>query len=75
MKKIRVGWCIDTLVDDEDYEYLSQWKWRLDPDEYAVRGECIAGVYRTIRMSRVILEKKNLATMILKSLNMLTRIR
>lgn len=58
MKKIRVGWCIDTLVDDDDYEYLMQWRWNLNPAGYVRRSECIFGVCKTILMSRVILERK-----------------
>ena len=57
-KKIRVAWCIDTLVDDIDYEYLIQWKWSLSSKGYAVRGKRINGESKLIIMHRVILERK-----------------
>jgi hypothetical protein len=49
------------LVDDEDYEYLNQWKWCCQSQEfidYAIR--CIYGEigHTTIRMHRVILHAK-----------------
>ena len=31
------------IVDDEDFEYLNQWKWSFD-DLYAVRGEYLGKV-------------------------------
>lgn len=46
------------LVDDEDFEWLNQWKWRLDKGStfYAVRTESINGVQRKIRMHREIMK-------------------
>lgn len=32
-----------TLVDNEDYGWLRQWKWRLSSDGYAVRSQRIRG--------------------------------
>jgi len=39
MKKIKLGGKLfkHTIVDDEDFEYLNQWKWTLSPQGYAVR--------------------------------------
>jgi hypothetical protein len=46
------------LVDDEDYEYLSQWKWYQNTKGYVIRqkGTHGKGTYRTIRMHREIME-------------------
>lgn len=37
MKKIPLTQGKFALVDDEDFEWLSQWKWKLHKDGYAVR--------------------------------------
>lgn len=44
-----------TIVDDEDYEYLSQWKWYLLNSGYAVRDIVFAGQKKTILMHRFIM--------------------
>jgi hypothetical protein len=49
-----------TLVDDEDYPFLSQWKWQYGANGYAVRDEYLGKVSnryinRTILMHRVLL--------------------
>lgn len=44
-----------TLVDDEDYSYLSQWKWNCSHYGYAVRQERLEnGKKKNILMHRVI---------------------
>lgn len=47
------------LVDDEDYEYLMQWKWRVDVGGYAVREQHVSGgkkneIRHMVQMHRVI---------------------
>jgi len=43
-----------TMVDDEDYEYLNQWKWCLNEDGYATRMRQRSGVSKCIIMHREI---------------------
>lgn len=43
MKKISVGKGKFALVDDEDYGWLTTWKWHLNPTGYAVRKVYIDG--------------------------------
>jgi hypothetical protein len=43
-----------TTVDNEDYDYLSQYKWRLSSDGYAVRSVRENGKYKFIIMHREI---------------------
>jgi len=44
------------LVDDADFDWLSQWTWRLSAYGYAVRGEHPpGGAYRTVFMAREVL--------------------
>lgn len=47
MKKIPLTQGKYALVDDEDYEYLSQWKWQYHPKGYATRRG-------SIKMHRII---------------------
>lgn len=54
MKEINLTEGFKTIVDDDMYEYLNQWKWRY-MGKYAVRGCRIAGKYKTIWMHREIL--------------------
>lgn len=60
MKKIPLSQGKFALVDDADFDFLSQWKWYVNYDGYAVRSELFYKVdgkksSKTIRMHRVIL--------------------
>ena len=62
MKKIPLTQGKVALVDDEDYEWLSQWKWNAYRDKgvwYAKRQDWNGGKERTIRMHREILGLKD----------------
>lgn len=55
----------EALVDDEDYDYLTRWKWcfwRGGPRRtgYAVRLECVDGKSKFIHMHRVVAERHGL---------------
>lgn len=56
MKEILLTHGFVTLVDDEDFEWLSQWRWAARENQsgtfYAVRYQ----VHRVIQMHRVIME-------------------
>ena len=54
MKYIVLSQNYSAIVDDEDYEYLNQWKWCYSYG-YAVRTICKKGKQTQIRMHRVIL--------------------
>ena len=61
MKEIELTQGQITIVDDEDYEYLSQWKWyaKLSISTgkfYAVRSDRTSGKHKTIWMHRVIMK-------------------
>jgi hypothetical protein len=61
MKQIKLTQGQFALVDDEDYDYLSQWKWRLYENKkkslrYAIRRPYKDGKRITIRMHRVIMD-------------------
>lgn len=52
------------IVDDEDYDFLSQWKWYCNPQGYAVRENYIGidngkKTRKTIRMHRIINKTPN----------------
>jgi hypothetical protein len=60
MKKIQLGGHLKNskikgyaLVDDEDYDWLNQWKWKIDSKNYAIR--CHKRKY--ISMHRLILKQ------------------
>jgi len=58
MKEIMLTKRQVALVDDEDFEWLSQWKWHAYKDRYtyyARRNEYKNGKWRTIHMHREIL--------------------
>jgi len=58
MKKIPLSKGRYALVDDEDYDFLMQWKWYLSTGGYAVRNETVLGIdgktQTTVRMHRVV---------------------
>src|SRR5690349_18751373 len=43
------------LVDDADYAFLMQWRWRRNNKGYAIRTETIGGKRFVINMHRVIM--------------------
>lgn len=43
------------LVDDEDYDFLIQWKWYYKTEGYAARNERTNKGRKTVRMHRVIM--------------------
>lgn len=59
MKKIKLTQGKFAWVDDEDYEYLNQWKWHVKKDEktfYAQRSIKRNGKWTTIKMHQVLAE-------------------
>lgn len=65
MKQIPLTQGKVALVDDEDYDFLMQWKWTLASSkgkEYAHRRKKIGDLYYTFKMHRVILEIANSET-------------
>ncbi len=57
MKEISLGRGFKALVDDEDYDYLNQWKW-YSHNDYAFRVKWKHGKQKTIFMHRFILKVK-----------------
>lgn len=55
MKEIKLTQGKVTLVDDEDFEWLSQWKWCIGNDGYAVRAIRLNGKQKTLFMHRVVM--------------------
>jgi hypothetical protein len=53
MKEIKLTKGKVTIVDDEDYEYLSQWKWQFNVG-YASRSSSVRGKSCKIYMHRII---------------------
>jgi hypothetical protein len=43
------------LVDDEDYDFLTRWKWQFNADGYAVHSTHVAGKAIKIPMHRMIM--------------------
>ena len=54
MRQIKLASGDEVLVDDEDYEFLSRWKWKLHPQGYASRNSWQGDKYVTLLMHRVI---------------------
>lgn len=62
MKEIQLTKGKVALVDDEDFEYLNQWKWQANKNGnkfYAVTSLLINGKYKTTFMHRLITNNKN----------------
>jgi len=60
MKEIKLTQGKVALVDDEDYEYLNQWKWIANKSytrevHYVVRNKKIDGKWKQVRMHRLIM--------------------
>lgn len=56
MKTIKLTQGKETLVDDEDYGFLSQWKWGIDTRGYARRNIGNKTEQKTILMHTVIMQ-------------------
>lgn len=56
MKEIQLTKGKFALVDDEDYEWLSQWKWFTHSNGYAVRGEGTWPRQKIVLMHRAIMQ-------------------
>lgn len=56
MKKIEINKHKFALVDDEDFDYLSRWKWRLQSKGYPVTTMGISA--KSFLMNRIILKAK-----------------
>lgn len=63
MKTIQLTRNSETMVSDEDYEYLSQWKWFAHSKKglYAVRGIYLTNGRKNLFMHNVIAERMGLA--------------
>ncbi|GIP08162.1 hypothetical protein J1TS5_03320 [Paenibacillus macerans] len=57
MKWIPVGKHSYAQVDDEDFEWLSRWKWQLHRDGYAYRTTTMKGKKKHIKMHRLIMDE------------------
>jgi hypothetical protein len=60
MKEIKLTQGYFAMVDDEDYEYLNQWKWNISKSRtpnriYAARGVCKKNKHKHIYMHRLIM--------------------
>lgn len=56
MRKIELTQGRYTLVNDEDYEYLNQWKWCVNSCNMVLRGTSKNGKQKSILMHRVIMQ-------------------
>ena len=54
MKTIQLTQNKQTVVDDTDYVWLSQWKWYYDNHGYAITNDYSTGKHKHIRMHRLI---------------------
>lgn len=56
MRKIKLTQGKYTIVDNEDYQLLTQWKWQYDSRGYASRGKKVNGRVIRIMLHRIILD-------------------
>jgi len=59
MKEIKSKNGFSILVDDDDYEYLNQWKWSAKKERnsiYAISSQKINGKFKSIRMHRILMD-------------------
>lgn len=54
MKRIKLSKGKFALVDNDDFDFLNQWKWYVSWNGYALRRECVNGETKYIRMHRQI---------------------
>jgi hypothetical protein len=54
MKEINLSRGKITIVDDADFDYLNQWRWKLSSTGYAVRAYMVNGKTTRVRMHRLI---------------------
>ena len=55
MREIKLTKGMVALVDDDDYEYLSQWLWRFDRSGYAIRSFYVEGKKKRLYMHRFLM--------------------
>lgn len=65
MKQLRLSQGLFTLVDPEDFDWASQWKWSASQESrrtkwYAVRFDGKKGEARKVRLHRAIMERRGL---------------
>jgi hypothetical protein len=58
VKRIPLTQGKETLVSDQDYKYLMQWKWRAHNQGYAVREQWHRGASKSVLMHKVVAARK-----------------
>lgn len=54
MKRLPLTKGAFTLIDDEDFDHVTRWRWKLHPQGYACRSTWVDGRYVTLMLHRVI---------------------
>jgi len=57
MKEVKLTQGKYALVDDEDFEWLNQWKWCINSNGYAVRDKHISGSGRNRKKIRILMHR------------------